>query len=480
MGSDVKRWEDEASMEGLGLIQDLIGVPNNAKMTKGELALHLAERTALAGEQIASQLPRHDIQTVFVERKNDTEAVERVSRSITSALEQYSQDASFDRWHHDQELQKSADKLMAAIAYIYNSSANIEDGIDEVNDQLGCIDDRLGNIDSSLQSFNEEQIRQSRYLIDIITVLKNGHADTKSLLKALAKLIVKQTRAETLGRNQSQQMVREMFETAIKTVVGILFLLQERLLTVESRLDGMADTLDNIRDIAQATQDSINHQTETMVDLAGRSLELKAGQYMNQGKRLLSAGLPKEAVNVLTKATESDQSSCPAHLLLAQAYAQSGNASQAKYHFSVAEKLAETVEEKVTAMSGLNNGQPPHQKLKSLLKQYLDDPSFQGLPTTTLPIFMPVLREMVDIAQLPQLPTNSAWWAVRTLLGNQNDIQQARQILMWLYKNDSQIMNLARNKKYPEISFIFKRMLGASASQVKRFGEIPMEIRHLL
>lgn len=463
MSSDRKNWEDGASTEGLGLLQDLVGVPNNPLLTKGELTLQLAQRATLATEKIAEGISDLDLQTVVIDDRDNAQAIEHLTDTLSSTLQQHFHDANLQHWRNSQANQKNADNNLRALTYLYRSSLGILDGVEEVNDQLDTIDDRFEKV-------AQEQGRQTSYLADILEAINTGQSDTKSNFTKLARIIVQQTRLQVVGLKKTRQSVSKSLNEVIrKTVLALMIL--------DKRLTSIYDVLIRIEAEARETNRLIGEQTTVITDLRDKSLANQSLQNMRQGEKLLVNGLTAEAVKVLTKAVEDDMTNSKAHLLLACAFKQLKDNQKANYHLSVGQKLAENVDDQIFALTCLAKLPPSTDQVIPILITALDTPSPQDITPSTLGLIRPALNKITEEANLAELPENIIWSVIYIFLSNQDCLEQGRKLLLWLYKNSPVISRITGPGKYQEIAAIFQQRLGKAAATIKRFGEFPQEIR---
>lgn len=589
MSETGKNWEDQPSQAGLGLIQDLLGVPHDARLTRGELILQQNERVARAAEAVASRVPTQDQRIIVTEGPNYEVKLDQVADRIASELgNQFSQ---FQRYAHEQwSLQQSRNKadqqksaaFMKALSLIYSACLDTSDGIDEVNDQLSDANDHLESlgisidkINGNLRNISKGQAENVQQLVSVQKILKENHQDTKGMLKGLFELGIEEAKKESLRHEETHELInltfeeiKAIFEKAVRRLVFALSIIEQNIQHIGKQIVGsidalhetnkeMRDKLEGIKNETAATRHAISAQTSAIVDTAASWLEIQSDQYVSQGQKLLEHGHTDEAIKALKRAVKSDPCNGNAQYLLGQAYAKKHNYSKAKAHLNIAISFVKTAQEctnisvellkiatcekdseaiitltvdvvlsnpslycfeklgdipEVKRMKGLifealitaAQGDPTvlalcaieltdinPQKAKVALDKLLKEANLENIHLSidievwqkfeeTLPAFIETLKKYVEPNQMAQMPLQNIWWLMKIFINQSRAVNEARTMLVWLYKNHTEIAPLAKTYQFQKIAEVIKAGLGSHATQVKKFGEIPREIRQYI
>jgi tetratricopeptide (TPR) repeat protein len=97
-----------------------------------------------------------------------------------------------------------------------------------------------------------------------------------------------------------------------------------------------------------------------------------------------------------------------------------------------------------------------------------------------LSIFIRTLKQYAEPDNLRQMPLQNIWWLMKIFIDQGRALNEARGMLVWLYKHNTEIASHAKNYQFQKIAEVIKAGLGPLASQVKKFGEIPREIRQYI
>jgi len=375
MGDGSKRWEDEPSREGLGIIQDILGVPNSALLNKGDMALRLNNQTAQVTAEILEKIKQNPgAMTAMQGSPRDLEQVkmglaaelqDRFSEMTEALRDQMfqAQEDSLNRLREASQARARQYDIAAGIASqlddIYDINDYVADGVDQANTHLSSIDSNLDGVNTKLGSIRDNQHEQTGYLRNIQTgqgqqtgvlqringELVNNGRNTAKMFQGLAALAIEQAKANEAWHGRVEQALFRGTYTVVQALKVLEFELATRLGGLQNSLGRINRTLQAQTGAIRGVSSDIRSQTRKTVELATTSEEIKARQYREQGRKLLLDGDREEAIKALIISQKLNRLNPETDLLLAEAYAQRTDFEKSEKHLDLAGKRAETPEQ---------------------------------------------------------------------------------------------------------------------------------------
>lgn len=561
MGDNKKNWGNEPSLEGMGVIQGLLGIPYKGPLTKGELVLQQNERIARGVEAIVERIPDADYE-VIASSSDDDAALERVRdaimdgfgeqmeglNDISGSLEdilgvnEYMADGIDELNETARRTEKISGHIRLGVGAILASSLKIASdtgairaGIDDLNDTAEGIYEEVSDISEGVWELTEIQERQTKLVKKIGKAINKHGARTNNLLSELARLTVEHIRMTARFHELQVEGMKRIAAEAVAQIIVSLLRIES---TIECGLDSV--------------RGEIQRQTEVTTSFRKDSLAIEATQYRDQGRKLYEKNHPREALARLLLAFGLDNTDFETNLLLFSLYISSDDEKKAARHYALASSFAPDKK----AMAGLDAMAAKYEQAKgnkegaaekavmalkgdpSIFFTYLADTvgGLNGAENVWLPLLedhgddinvlalcavelfkhkkngkalsaIRLLIERMDaktfdgrirehfvsslhgLSRLIEMAIDISGSTVksttllhvaRMLLEAGQDIDSARKYINEAYNADKKIAGMVARSDYKGIVEYLKFFLGEKISHLKRFGEIPVEIRSII
>ncbi len=173
-------WHNKPSAEGLGLLQDLLGIPNNQFLSKGDLSLQQQGRMLEAIEKVTAGLSPTEMRVICENPQDNTQVLERVRGQLHEVLSDfmshstamdYARMHSDESWRDEQrdmdyvrqrqqqaiatffaqrlaDLQQTAQDISGGVSDVGAGIAGIEQSLESVDDTLGYMAGDVADISS--------------------------------------------------------------------------------------------------------------------------------------------------------------------------------------------------------------------------------------------------------------------------------------------------------------------------------------------
>lgn len=303
-----KKWENQPSQEGLGIVQDLLGIPNSPFLSKGELLLKQQERGIKLQEAINDQLSNADYRTIAVTPDN-TEVMARIEGKIVDGLRtamgdfaDMAYDREIDLSSLESEISRHAQNSQEELQRIRNISQGIAAGISDLNQNMYGINSSLDylseKIPQGFDSLNKIGQKQAELLGKISQSIEVNGKNNETMLRGIAKLIIGQTKLVHEEGELTRMEIREAVSRAIIQIVSGLFHLQQEIAQGFDKVKGAIDNstfrisagLNEVRDsidfgsseIKRAIDNSTNrisndlHEIEESIHMVGVEVQKTA------------------------------------------------------------------------------------------------------------------------------------------------------------------------------------------------------------
>ncbi|MGL5831078.1 MAG: tetratricopeptide repeat protein [Candidatus Altimarinota bacterium] len=505
MSSHNKKWENEPSREGLGILQDVLGVPNSAFLTKGDLALKLQERTAKAQEVLADRLSKNDYQLIATSPDN-TQVLERVADGFRTLIESHTE-SDYQQFQqserHRDEQERNSQLTNEGLSDIYGISAEIADGVSKLNENaIGIrhsIDYLKDDMQDGFNSLNANSEQQLVVMDKIVQAVNKHGSNSEALLRTIAGITIDQTRQIHEEGKQTRIEIKEAFDQSTEQIIWALSELETRisngLLDIKKSIDRNGQEIgrkieDNtvavyeVNRTAQEINTRIAENTSTIKYTAENSEIIKANQYKAQGRKLFKSGHLQEALNKLKIAFSFYSTDFETNFLLNRIYIKLNDFQSAEQHLAIAKSfsLKNQDDAALSLIEFAKTGDFDSAKKSAahLLKK-LD------ITNLNREIYIELLTEINSVwpflkqqSQNESLSSASSLSLSSILFETNIDLDSARKLLFKGYKSDTQIQILRSKSNYLEIIKYLGKYLGENITKIKRFGEFPIEIRSII
>jgi uncharacterized protein YlaN (UPF0358 family) len=517
-------WENQPSRQGLGLLQDIVGIPNSAYLSKGDLLLKQQERIAKAQESIADHLSNADYRTIAVAPDN-TEVMAKIEDKIVDGLRnamgsfaEMSYSREEDLRSLEAQFSQHSQNSQEELKRIRNISQNVADGISHLNENVAGINSSLDHLSETIprgfDSLTEIGQNQTQLLSKISDSVKIHGKNSETLLRGIAKLIIEQARQVHEEGELTRIEIREAVSRATTQIVSGLFHIQQTMAqgfdrikdTIDQNtqrisrgLNGVRDSIDfgsyeikksvdlntqaidrNTREISQKIAD----QTSAIQFNAENSEKIKAKQYKIQGRELYRKEHFQEALNRLKIAFSLYNTDFETNYLLHKIYIKLKDKESADKHLALAKSFSiynqNNAAQSLIEFAKVGDFNLASQSAAHLLKELdlisLDKTTFKEL-TAEIKQILPFLKQQSQNESLPSISLLS----LSTILFEANtELDFARKLLLKGYKSDAKIRAFASQSNYSAIIKYLGSILGIHIVRIKRFGEFSLEIRSLI
>ncbi len=302
MASSKRGWENEPSTEGLGLIQGLLGVPNDPFLSKGELSLRQQERIASSVESIASRVSDREYQ-VLVNTPDNTQVLGRIESNLADGLRDFTHNLSemdqrrsmqeADQRHFNREMsylaQQTAEGIFSATLDISDDTADIADGVRQIVNQTSGVQGSLNGIGSTLNgllsnsysltisgretnrgiaALNKNSELQVNILGEVHKAILDNGTNVEILLEELTNIAIQQL----VAQQRTAAEMKDLFNNAVTQIIyGLTQFrkeLSKELRDIKDSVDKVEKTTREVRDRIVDNTNAIQQNTASSRDLA--------------------------------------------------------------------------------------------------------------------------------------------------------------------------------------------------------------------
>jgi hypothetical protein len=362
--SNEKDWGNKPSMNGLGISQDLLGVPYDGGLTKGDLMLKNQARIAEAVEKMTEGTSTETI--VQVVENNDTEALQKLTGQMEGAFE-----AMEEGWREASEGHLAAMGELTDLMEYQNTLGeyqlevaeeqldvqyDIRDGVDGVVRGV-----RTGNkILTAIGGIGIAQLMQTRALGQSI---KQGFDQVDDRLSEI--LDIEEVNSEWLesiddnlsALNHTAGRILQDGERRTQLIAGIIPLLKAKMVQDHLQHEDMKRHFVGLfsvvlrriagfrNDVRQGFSQLVTGQRE-MIARLDTPEKIRAGHYRKNGLEWLQTGKYSEAVSDLSEALKHNSRDFGARLGLARAFKLDSKREEYTKQLSLTFSMAKTREER--------------------------------------------------------------------------------------------------------------------------------------
>ncbi len=317
------RWEDESSTQGMGYIQDALGIPNTPPISNGEMSRKLQQQLIDATKDVSSKISTLDMRVVATDPNTQTEVLERVGdkmrEGFASALNRQMEEYSYREWErendrmaresqaeeltraHNEQIQEQAAKIGEGIGKVVKGIGNVSYGIAIGNSHLSKIENRTSSIDmgvarvaNTLDTVTRGQALQTEYLEQIQDTINSCSRDTNSLLEDLTDLAIENIQQQAAQHEATNKNIKKAFERAIGTMLIAMEVMKDKML---ERLDLVNEHLVELTEIGQNIAVAIEENTEAITGAIEENTEAITGAMQENTEAITGAiGASTEAI----------------------------------------------------------------------------------------------------------------------------------------------------------------------------------------